>query len=31
MVVVDYMVYVSQDMGDTWEFRCCGPEPGGIP
>ncbi len=26
-----YGIYVSQDMGETWEFRCCGSEPGGIP
>ena len=26
-----YGIYVSQDMGDTWEFRCCGPQPGGEP
>ena len=26
-----YGIYVSQDMGETWEFRCCGPQPGGEP
>ena len=28
---VFYGIYVSQDMGETWEFRCCGPQPGGEP
>lgn len=26
-----YGVYVSEDEGETWEFRCCGEEPGGLP
>ncbi len=24
-------VYVSTDMGETWTFNCCGPQPGGPP
>ena len=26
-----YGIYVSDDMGDSWNFRCCGPQPAGIP
>jgi len=26
-----YGVYVSENMGETWEFRCCGSQPGGEP
>ena len=26
-----YGIYVSDDMGNTWDFRCCGPQPAGIP
>ncbi|KAA3623395.1 MAG: T9SS C-terminal target domain-containing protein [Bacteroidetes bacterium] len=26
-----YGVYVSEDAGDTWVFRCCGDQPGGEP
>ena len=26
-----YGVYVSDDQGENWEFRCCGNEPAGIP
>lgn len=24
-----YGVYVSEDQGANWEFKCCGPQPGG--
>jgi len=26
-----YGVYVSDDQGESWEFRCCGNQPAGIP
>lgn len=26
-----YGIYVSDDMGSTWTFRCCGPQPAGAP
>ena len=26
-----YGIYVSYDKGDNWQFRCCGPQPGGMP
>jgi len=26
-----YGVYVSEDQGENWEFRCCGDQPAGIP
>lgn len=26
-----YGIYVSTDMGATWQFRCCGVGPGGVP
>ena len=26
-----YGIYVSTDMGESWEFRCCGQQPGGVP
>lgn len=26
-----YGIYVSDDMGDSWNFRCCGPQPAGPP
>ena len=26
-----YGVYVSSDVGSTWTFRCCGPQPAGPP
>jgi len=26
-----YGVYVSDDIGETWEFRCCGSLPAGVP
>ena len=26
-----YGIYVSNDMGESWEFRCCGQQPGGEP
>ncbi len=26
-----YGVYVSEDAGSTWQFRCCGDQPGGEP
>ncbi|MCB0651716.1 MAG: T9SS type A sorting domain-containing protein [Saprospiraceae bacterium] len=26
-----YGIYVSEDAGDNWSFRCCGEQPGGEP
>lgn len=26
-----YGIYVSDDMGENWSFRCCGPQPAGVP
>lgn len=26
-----YGVYISEDQGANWEFKCCGAEPGGLP
>ena len=26
-----YGVYVSEDQGENWEFRCCGAQPAGVP
>lgn len=26
-----YGIYVSEDRGETWEFKCCGDQPGGVP
>lgn len=26
-----YGIYVSEDQGENWTFRCCGPQPGGEP
>ena len=26
-----YGVYVSTDQGSNWSFRCCGPQPAGVP
>ena len=26
-----YGIYISYDKGESWTFRCCGPQPAGIP
>lgn len=26
-----YGVYISEDQGENWEFKCCGPQPAGPP
>ena len=26
-----YGIYISDDLGNTWTFRCCGQQPAGVP
>ena len=26
-----YGIYISYDKGESWTFRCCGPQPAGVP